>query len=344
MVDRTNRCYRLRRRPDGLVTPQDLELVEEGIPPLRDGQALVRTSWLSVDPTNRIWMSDLRGYLPPVAIDAVMRGLGIGEVVESRRDDFPVGAHVTGMLGFQDHCLVDDALLEAPLTVLPDPLPAPPQALLGALGHTGITAWLGIEDICRPAAGETVVVSAAAGAVGSIAGQLAKARGARVVGLAGSPEKCRHVVEDLGFDACVNYKDLDWAEQLARATPDGVDADFENVGGEIMDAVLLRLNIGARIALCGMISEYNDYGPGGGSTVPGQRAIGQLIMQRATMTGFLVLDHAARFPEAIAALAALAAEGRLRWTDTVVDGFESTIDALNQLFSGANTGKLLVRV
>lgn len=344
MTDRTNRCFRLRRRPDGLVTTDDLELVEEGIPALQDGQALVRTLWLSVDPTNRIWMSDLRGYLPPVPIGAVMRGLGIGEVVESRRDDMPVGAHVTGMLGFQDHCVADDAQLEAPLTVLPDPLPAPPQALLGALGHTGITAWLGIEDICRPQAGETLVVSAAAGAVGSIAGQLGKAHGARVVGLAGTTEKCKHVVEDLGFDACVNYKDLDWQEQLADATPDGIDADFENVGGEIMDAVLNRMNIGARVALCGMISEYNDYGPGQSSTVPGQRAIGQFIMQRATMTGFLVLDHADRFPEAIGALATLAGEGKLRWTETVVEGLESTIDALNQLFAGANTGKLLVRV
>lgn len=344
MSDRTNRAFRLRRRPSGLVTSEDLQLVEEGIPALAAGQALVRTLWLSVDPTNRIWMSELRGYLPPVPIDAVMRGLGVGQVVESRRDDMPVGAYVTGMLGFQDHCLADDTLLEAPLTVLPDPLPAPPEALLGALGHTGITAWLGIEDICRPEAGETLVVSAAAGAVGSIAGQLGKVRGARVVGLAGTAEKCRHVVEDLGFDACVNYKDLDWAEQLADATPDGIDADFENVGGEIMDAVLNRMNVGARVALCGMISEYNDYGANGSASSPGQKAITQFIMQRATMTGFLVLDHADRFPEAIAALATLAGEGRLRWSETVVEGLESTVDALNQLFAGTNTGKLLVRV
>lgn len=344
-VATVNRCYRLRRRPVGEVTPADLELVEEPVGEPQEGQALVRTLWLSVDPTNRIWMSELRGYMPPVPLGAVMRGIGIGEVIASRRDDLPEGAIVTGFLGWQSHCLADDATLEAPLTVLPSPLPAPMTALLGALGHTGITAWLGIEDLCRPRAGETLVVSAAAGAVGSIAGQLGKARGARVVGIAGTPEKCRHVVDDLGFDACVNYRDLDWREQLAAATPQGVDASFENVGGEIMDEVLLRLNVGARIALCGMISEYNDYGgTDGAGGCGGQRAIAQLIMQRATMTGFLVLDHADRFPQAIAELGALAAEGRLRWDETIVDGLDRAIDAVNQLFSGANTGKLLVRV
>jgi len=342
MIDRTNRCYRLHRRPLGLVTDRDLVLTEEEVPALSDGQALVRTLLLSVDPTNRIWMSELRGYMPPVPLGGVMRGLGIGQVLQSRRDDLPEGALVTGFLGWQSLCVADDATLEAPLTVLPDPLPAPMTALLGALGHTGITAWLGIEDICRPRPGETLVVSAAAGAVGSIAGQLGKARGARVVGLAGSREKCRHVVDDLGFDACVNYKDLDWRERLADATPDGIDADFENVGGEIMDAVLQRMNIGARVALCGMISEYNEYGSRAPST--GQRAIAQFIMQRATLTGFLVLDHVDRFPTAITELAGHAAAGRLRWNETLVDGLDCAVEAVNQLFSGANTGKLLVRV
>ncbi len=342
MITTENRCYRLRRRPDGVVTDEDLELVTEPIPELTEGQALVRTLWLSVDPTNRIWMSDLRGYMPPVALGSVMRGLGIGEVVASRRADLPTGTLVSGFLGWQEHCVADDAVLEAPLTVLPEELPVPMPALLGALGHTGITAWLGIEDICRPMPGETVLVSAAAGAVGSIAGQLAKAKGARVVGIAGGPEKCRHVVDDLGFDACVDHKDPDWADALAEATPHGIDADFENVGGPIMDAVLDRLNVGARIALCGMISEYNDYGPG--TVPPGQRSITQLIMQRATMTGFLVLDHVDRFPTAVQELATLAAQGKLTWRETIVDGFENTLVAVNKLFSGANTGKLLVKV
>lgn len=338
---RRNRAFRLRRRPVGDLAQGDLELVDEEVPGLEDGQALVRVELLSVDPTNRIWMSEHRGYMPPVALDSVMRGIGLGQVVESRREDLPVGAHVLGFTGWQEWCIADDALLPAPLTVLPDPLPAPPGAFLGALGHTGITAWLGLE-IGDPQPGETVVVSAAAGAVGSVAGQIAKARGARVVGIAGGPEKCRHVVEDLGFDACVDHRAGDWREQLAAATPDGVDVDFENVGGEIFDEVLGRLNIGARVPLCGMIAEYNTYSGSGDGL--GQRAIGQLLMQRATLTGFLVLDHAARFAEIIGELASLLADGGLRYEESVVEGLDQAPAALARLFTGQNVGKQLVRV
>jgi NADPH2:quinone reductase len=271
-----------------------------------------------------------------------MRGLGIGEVVASRRDDMPVGALVSGFTGWQEHVLADDELLTAPLTVLPDPLPGPIEAFLGALGHTGITAWVGVEDFGRPQGGETMVVSAAAGAVGSIAGQLGKARGARVVGIAGGPQKCAHVVADLGFDACIDHRADDWRAQLDAATPDGIDVDFENVGGPIMDHVLGRLNIGARIALCGTISDYNA--EGATDDQYGLVNVNQLIMQRATMAGFLVLDHADRFEEAIGALATHLAEGRLHYDETIVDGLDAAPEALGQLFSGANTGKLLVRV
>jgi NADPH-dependent curcumin reductase CurA len=337
----TNRAFRLRRRPQGDLRPGDLELVEEPIAELRDGQALVRTLLLSIDPTNRIWMSDMRGYMPPVPIGDVMRGLGVGEVVASRRDDLPVGTLVMGWTDWQDHVVADDARLVSPFTVLPDPLPAPLEAFLGALGHTGITAWLGL-DMTKPAPGETVVVSAAAGAVGSVAGQLAKARGAHVVGIAGGPEKCRHVVGTLGFDDCVDHRAADWRAQLDAATPDGIDVDFENVGGPIMDHVLGRLNIGARIALCGMISQYNAEGEP--DRLHGLVNVSQLIMQRATMTGFLVLDHADRFAEAIGELAGLLGEGRLHYDETVVDGLDRAPDALGRLFSGQNTGKLLVRV
>jgi NADPH-dependent curcumin reductase CurA len=333
-----NRVHRLRRRPRGELRPGDLELVEEDVAPLEDGQALVRTLLLSVDPTNRIWMSDMRGYMPPVPIGDVMRGLGIGEVVASRRDDLPVGALVSGWTGWQDVVVADDRRLVSPFTVLPDPLPGPLEAFLGVLGHTGITAWVGIELVGRPAAGETVVVSAAAGAVGSVAGQLAKARGARVVGVAGGAEKCAHVTGTLGFDACVDHRAGDWRERLDAATPDGIDVDFENVGGPIMDHVLGRLNIGARIALSGMISDYNATEPHGLRNVP------QLIMQRATISGFLVLDHADRFLDAIGHLAGELAAGRLHHDQTVVDGLEHAPDALGRLFAGANTGKLLVRV
>jgi NADPH-dependent curcumin reductase CurA len=341
--NRVNRAFRLRRRPDGELAEGDLELVEEGVPELRDGQALVRTELLSLDPTNRIWMSDIRGDMPPVPLGEVMRGLGIGEVVESRRDDMPVGATVSGFVGWQELVLADDSLLEAPLAVLPDPLPAPLPAFLGALGHTGVTAYIGI-DLAELKEGETIVISAACGAVGGVAGQVAKQRGARVVGIAGGPEKCRHAVEKLGYDVCVDHRADDWRQQLDTATPDGIDVDFEHVGGPIMDHLMSRLNIGARISLCGMIAEYNSYNEGG-EHASGQTNIGQLIMQRATIKGFLVLDYGHRFEEAIGYLAGLLGEGKLHYDETIVNGgLEKAPEALAQLFRGENMGKLLVRV
>ena len=339
-ITRTNRAFRLRSRPIGAPTDSDVELVKEPVPDLELGQALVRTRYLSVDPTNRVWMSDYRAYMPPAPLDEVMRGLGVGEVVDSRRDDLPVGAKVFGWTGWQEYVVADDAQLVSPFTVLPDPLPAPLQAFAGVLGHTGITAYIGI-DIGRPATGETVVVSAAAGAVGSVAAQLAKARGARVVGIVSGPGKCQHVIEDLGLDACVDRTANDWRDQLDAATPNGVDVDFENVGGSIMDHVLMRLNIGARVVLCGMICGYDTAGT---DAAPGQYAISQLIMQRATMHGFLVLDHADRFGEAVEHLAGMLATGALRYDETVVDGLENAPAALAKIFRGASTGKMLVRV
>jgi NADPH2:quinone reductase len=343
MSERINRAFRLRRRPDGALADGDLELVEEDVPELREGQALVQTKLLSLDPTNRIWMSDIRGYMPPVPIDSVMRGIGIGEVVESKRDDMPVGATVSGFVGWQELCLADDAQLLAPLSVLPDPLPAPESAFLGALGHTGVTGYIGI-DLAEVTDSDTVVVSAACGAVGSVAGQIAKQRGARVVGVAGGPEKCEHATSVLGFDACVDHRTGDWRDQLDRATPDGIDVDFENVGGPIMDHVLGRLNIGARISLCGMIAEYNTYNEGG-QHAGALTNIDQLIMQRATIRGFLVLDFGHRFEEAIGYLGGLIAEGKLHYDETILDGgIEAAPEALAELFDGRNMGKLLLRV
>jgi len=344
MSEHVNRAYRLRRRPEGELADGDLELVEEQVPELADGQALVRNQLLSLDPTNRIWMSDIRGYMPAVPLDDVMRGLGIGEVIESRREDLPVGATVSGFVGWQELCLADDSLLDAPLTVLPDPLPAPKPAFLGALGHTGITAYVGI-DLAGLREGETIVVSAACGAVGSIAGQIARERGAgRVVGIAGGPQKCAHACAALGYDVCVDHRAPDWREQLDAATPDGIDVDFENVGGPIMDHVLMRLNIGARVALCGMIAEYNTYNEGG-EHAGGLANVGQLIMQRATIQGFLVLDYGHRFAEAIGHLAGLLGEGKLHYDETIVNGgIEAAPAALSQLFTGSNLGKLLVRL
>jgi NADPH2:quinone reductase len=339
----TNRAWRLRRRPEGAVADGDLELVTEETGALEEGQALVRTRLLSLDPTNRIWMSDIRGYMPPVPIDSVMRGIGIGEVVESRRDDMPVGALASGFLGWQEYCLADDTQLLAPLTVLPDPLPGPESAFLGALGHTGVTAYIGI-DLAAVTDSDTVVISAACGAVGSVAGQVAKQRGARVVGIAGGPEKCEHAVSVLGYDACVDHRADDWRDRLDAATPDGIDIDFENVGGPIMDHILGRLNIGARISLCGMIAEYNTYNEGG-THAGALTNIDQLIMQRATIRGFLVLDFGHRFEEAIGYLGGLLGEGKLHYDETIVDGgIEVAPDTLAELFDGRNMGKLLVRV
>jgi NADPH-dependent curcumin reductase CurA len=344
MADHVNRAYRLRRRPAGELADGDLELVEEEVPELAHGQALVRTKLLSLDPTNRIWMSDIRGYMPPVPLDAVMRGLGVGEVIESEREDMPVGATVSGFTGWQELVLADDSQLEAPLTVLPDPLPAPLPAFLGALGHTGVTAYIGI-DLAELKEGETIVISAACGAVGSIAGQIAKQKGAgRVVGIAGGPQKCAHAVEKLGYDVCVDHRADDWREQLDAATPDGIDVDFENVGGPIMDHILMRLNIGARVSLCGMIAEYNTYNEGG-EHAGGLTNVGQLIMQRATIRGFLVLDWGERFEEAIGYLAGLLGEGKLHYDETIVGGgIDTAPHALHQLFSGENMGKLLVKI
>ncbi len=314
MSQTTNHCYRLRHRPAGTVADDDLEFLQEPIPNIGPGQALIRTLWLSVDPANRIWMSEVHYNMPPVPIGGIMRGFGIGQVVESLRDDMKAGDLVSG------------------ITAL----------LLGPLGRTGVTAYLGVQDIGRPQPGETMVVSAAAGAVGSVAGQIGKARGARVVGTAGSREKCRHVVEALGFDACVNYRDTDWREQLDAATPDGIDVDFENVGGQILDHVVTRLNVGARIALCGLISEYNSYGSSAGQQA--RVSVDHILMSRALLRSFLVLDHTDRFPEAIAYLAGLVDEGKLRYDETVVEGLENARSALNQMFEGVNTGKLLIKV
>jgi NADPH2:quinone reductase len=341
MTALTNRLYRLRSRPVGEVSAENLEWTAEPAPDISEGQALIRTHYLSVDPTNRVWMSDMRSYIPPVELNSVMRGAGVGQVVASMREDLPVGAHVVGLTGWQDYCVADAADEDMPFTVLPDPLPADLPAFVGVLGHTGISAHLGVE-FADPGPGDTFFVSAAAGAVGSIAGQLAKRRGARVVGIAGGPEKCQYVVEQLGFDACVDRHADDWRQQLDAATPQGIDVDFENVGGEIMDHVLSRLNFGARVTLCGLISEYNDYD--GTNTQHGLRNVSQLLMQRATLRGFIVFDHVERYAEIIGQLAQDLAQGAIHSEDTVVDGLENARLTLNRSIAGEYRGKVVVKV
>ncbi len=332
-----NRRFLLRERPTGRIGPDTFELDEEELPAeLGEGEALVRTEWISLDPTNRAWINDMPGYLPPVAIGETMRGLGLGRVVESKHPQYEEGQLVQGLIGWQEWLVASDT---APLQAVPGIEGVSPSAFLGVLGMTGLTGWVGMRDIGRPQSGETVVVSAAAGAVGSVAGQIAKLDGARVVGIAGGPEKCEILTERLGFDAAVDHRAADWREQLVEATPDGIDVDFENVGGEIMDAIFSRLNLRARVALCGLISGYNSTEP-----PPGPRAFGNLLVQRATMQGFIVLDHFGRLPEVSAQLSAWIAEGRLEPLETVVEGFEELPRAINMLFDGANVGKLVVRV
>jgi NADPH-dependent curcumin reductase CurA len=334
MSDR-NRRFLLRERPAGHIGPDTFELSEEVVPEIGDGEALVRVDWISLDPTNRAWINDTPTYLPPVGIGEVMRGGGLGEVVASKNSNYPVGQTVQGLVGWQEYAVATDAMFLLPVNVAEG---VSPSAYLGALGTTGLTAWLGIRDIGKPQPGETVVVSAAAGAVGSVAGQLAKLSGARVVGIAGGPEKCTLLTDQLGFDAAVDHRADDWAAQLAAATPNGIDVDFENVGGVIMDAIFARLNIGARVALCGLISGYNSVHP-----PPGPRAFGNLLVQRATLQGFIVLDHFDRAPEAIGEISGLIAEGKLTALETVVEGFEQLPTAINMLFEGKNVGKLVVK-
>ena len=337
----TNRGWRLRRHPAGALATSDLELVTVPIVPLQDGQALVRTLVLSVEAASRIWVGHQRAFMPSVPVGDVIRGVGVGEVIASRRADLRPGDVVAGFLGWQEFCVADDRLLEAPLTTLPSPLPAPASAFVGVLGHIGISAYLGVDHL-DPGPGQTVVISAAAGGVGSIAGQLAKLRGARVVGIAGGPAKCRYVVDELGFDACVDHRDPAWRDLLDAAITDGVDLDFENVGGPIMDHLLMRLNVGAKIFLCGEVSQYDDSGER--TAWRGLVNVDQIHMQRATMRGFIVTDHLDRWPEAIDALAALWTAGRLMYRESVVTGLEHAPAALARLLAGDTVGKLVVAV
>lgn len=331
-----NRRFLLRERPTGRIDANTFELTEQPIPEIADGEALVRVTWISLDPTNRMWITDVPTYLPPVGIGEVMRAGGIGEVVASRNANYSVGQIVQGLVGWQEYVVASDTTPLMPVDVAEG---ISSSAYMGALGMTGLTAWIGIRDIGKPKPGETVVVSAAAGAVGSVAGQIAKADGARVVGIAGGQEKCALLTGQLGFDAAVDHKADDWHAQLVAATPNGIDVDFENVGGDIMDAIFARLNIGARVALCGLISGYNDTHP-----APGPRAFGNLLIQRATVQGFIVLDHFGRAPEAISEIAGLIGEGKLTPLETVVEGFEELPTAINMLFDGKNVGKLMVKI
>ncbi|KWX68459.1 NADP-dependent oxidoreductase [Mycobacterium sp. NAZ190054] len=332
----TNRQIVLRRRPHGLVATGDTELVTAPAPEAGDGEALVRTSYVGIDAAVRTWLDDQPSYLPPVALGEVIRAAGIGEVVESRCAAYSVGDIMTTLTGFQEYTIVRDDLFTTPV---PGPAEKVDQlAVMSVYGPTGATAYFGMTGIGRPQPGETVVVSAAAGATGSVAGQIAKIAGARVVGIAGGPHKCRSVVEDFGFDACIDYRNDDLRAALKQHCPRGVDVYFDNVGGPILDAVLGRLAQKARVVLCGVISSYLT------GEHPGPANYVNLLAKTALMQGFNALDEWGRFDEAFAALRSWEEQGLLTHRETIYDGIESCVDALNGLFTGANIGKTLVRI
>lgn len=329
----TNRQIVLRRRPVGLLAAGDTELVAGSAPEPDAGQALLRTTYVGIDAAVRTWLNDAPGYLPPVGIGEVIRAAGIGEVVESRCPAYRVGDIVTTLTGFQEYVIIADDVFSTPI-----PGETDQRAIMSVYGPTGATAYFGMADIGRPQAGETVVVSAAAGATGSIAGQIAKIAGSRVVGVAGGPQKCRAVMEDFGFDACIDYRGEDLPAALKQHCPRGVDVYFDNVGGEILDAVLGRLARNARVVLCGVISSYLT------GEHPGPANYVNLLARTASMRGFNALDMWDRFGEASAQLRRWEHAGLLVHRETVFEGLESCVDALNGLFTGANIGKMLVEV
>ncbi len=332
----TNRHIVLAQRPTGMVEDGTTRLQEEPVPQPGPGEALVAVRYLSIDPTIRTWMDDAPGYLPPIGLGETVRGAGVGEVVASNSDRYSVGDLVVGFTGWQDYVVADAGL--ASMQVIPPGID--PTMVLSVLGVTGMTAYFGMIDVGRVAEGDTVVVSGAAGATGSVAGQIARIKGAgKVVGIAGSPEKCAWIVEELGFDAAVNYKTDDVAAALRSSCPGGIDLYYDNVGGTILDTCLAQLAMRGRVVLCGAISVYNE-----NSRPPGPRNIFNLIIKRGRMEGFLVLDYLERFPEAQIDMVGWLAEGRVKHAEHVVDGLEHAPDALNLLFTGGNTGKVIVKL
>ena len=334
-IQATNKQFRLARRPTGAVTRADWDVTEAPVSGPEDGEFLVKVLYLSLDPAMRGWMNDRRSYVPPVAIGDVMRALGAGVVVDSRHPDFPRGSYAVGLFGVQQFARSDGTGV---ITVEPTPS-VPLPVYLGALGMPGMTAYFGLLDIGKPLEGDTVVVSGAAGGVGTVAGQIAKIKGCRVVGIAGGSKKCSYVVEELGFDAAIDYKSEDVRAALKEQCPAGVDIYFDNVGGDILDAVLSRLARGARVVICGAISQYNAEG-----RMQGPSNYMSLLVNRARMEGFVVFDYIDRYLEAAGEMAGWMAAGRLQSQEDIVEGFEAFPETLQKLFTGDNIGKLVLRV
>ncbi|MEO1483689.1 MAG: NADP-dependent oxidoreductase [Myxococcota bacterium] len=330
-----SKVWILKKRPQGEIVDGDLVLEDRDLPALEAGQVRVQTVYLSLDPANRTWMNKGGSYRSAIELDGPMEGAALGVVAESQAESMPAGTLVTGLLDWAEFSTKPAKALTALPTIPGVPMPA----FLGPLGITGLTAYFGLLDIGKPKAGETVVVSAAAGAVGSIVGQIAKIHGCRAVGIAGTDEKCKWLLDVAGFDAAINYKTEDVGSKLDEHCPDGIDINFENVGGPIMNQVMARLNNHARMPLCGLISGYNETKP-----QPGPVYFPMLLVRRVSLQGFIVTDYGKRFPEGVQALAGWLGQGKLKFETDIVDGLENSVSALSKLFSGQNFGKLMVRV
>lgn len=326
-----NRQWLLASRPRGAVEESNFRLEETTVPALRDGELLVRVHYLSLDPYMRGRMNEAKSYAPSQPLGEVMIGGTVGEVVDSRKPGFATGELVVGMGGWQEYFVSDGKGLRKVSRRLPESLQ------LGVLGMPGITAWYGLLQVGKPKPDETVVVSAASGAVGSVVGQLAKLKGCRAVGIAGGPVKCAHVVTDLGFDACVDYKSETFRESFEAAVPRGIDVVFENVGGAVLDASLARMNLSGRIALCGLIAGY------GGQDIS-MRNVGSILVNRLLVQGFIISDHLGLWPEAMKELGEAVASGKIKYRETVAQGIENAPRAFMGLLRGENLGKQLVKV
>ncbi|MFZ0999260.1 MAG: NADP-dependent oxidoreductase [Candidatus Sulfotelmatobacter sp.] len=329
-----NHRFTLASRPVGMPKRTDWAYEEETVRELHEGELLIRVLFISLDPAMRGWMNQSRSYVPPVGIGEVMRALALGQVVASKNPLFAVGKHVSGTSGVQEYFISDGkGLVEV------DPRVAPLPTFLNVLGMTGMTAYFGLLETGQPRTGDTVVVSAAAGAVGSVVGQLAKIKGCRAVGIAGGADKCRYLLNDLGFDAVIDYKSEDVTAALRKSCPEGMNIYFDNVGGDILEAALSNLARGARIVICGAISQYNNTGP-----VQGPRNYLSLLVYRATMKGMLVFDYADRYAEAREEMAGWMAAGKLKSREDIVEGLETFPDTFLKLFRGENLGKLILKV
>lgn len=331
----TNKKWILKKRPEGLVKDTDFELVSEELREIHEGEILIKNEYLSFDPTQRMWLTDLPGYLPPVQINELVRAGGIGRVIESKNPKYKQGDLVFGMVGWQTH-LITDAKEEDRFRPIPELLPIP--TLLNVLGTTGITAYYGLVELAKPKAGEVVLISGAAGATGSVAAQLAKEAGCYVIGIAGGEQKCNWLKE-CGLDSVIDYKNTNLHEELFKAAPGGIDVYFDNVGGPLLETVLFLININARIMLCGGISGYNAIEP-----QPGPRNILNLVVKRATMQGFLVLDYLPHSQKAIEKLATLVMEGKIKHLEDIQEGLENCPKTLNRLFTGENFGKQMLKL